>query len=118
MRKRKTETRWSRRRRGYYYLVTAVGLFGFFLIVAGISSPDWTIVFAVLGFASLILCMSKGLALWNLDRLVFDKNAFGPTTRRQPDTAGVRLRDGIVRVPARGSRQFSLAEAGPSGRSD
>jgi hypothetical protein len=80
---RKMESRWRRRRRGYYYFMTAVGLFGLFLILAGISSRDWTWVFAVLGFASLILCMRKGLALWDLDRLVFDQNAFGPTTRRQ-----------------------------------
>jgi hypothetical protein len=83
---RKRESRWSRRRRGYYYLVTALGLFGLFLILAGISARDWPPVFAVLGFASLILCMRKGLALWDLDRLVFDEKALGPS--RPASTGG------------------------------
>ncbi len=63
---RKAESRWRCRRRAYYYLVTAAGLFGLFLILAGISSRDWTLGFAILGFSSVILCMRRGLALWDL----------------------------------------------------
>ena len=77
------ESRWRRRRRGYHHIITAVGLFGLFLILSGISPGNWAWVFAVLGFVSLILWIRQGLALWNLDRLVFDPNAFGPTARRQ-----------------------------------
>ena len=62
---RKAESRWRRRRRGYYYLVMAAGLFGLFLILSGISGRDWTLGF-ILGFASVILWVRRGLALWNL----------------------------------------------------
>jgi hypothetical protein len=78
------ESRWRRRRRGYHHIITAVGLFGVFLILSGISPGDWAWVFAVLGFVSLILWTRKGLALWNLDRLVFDRKVLAPTTRRRP----------------------------------
>ncbi len=81
---RKRESRWLRRRRGYYYVITAVGLFGFFLILSGISPDDWAWIFAALAFASLVLCTHKGLALWELDRLVFDQEALAPTTQGQP----------------------------------
>jgi hypothetical protein len=82
------ESRWLRRRRGYHHIITAVGLFGIFLILSGISSGDWAWVFAVLGFVSLILWMRKGLALWNLDRLVFDRKALASANRRRPAGAG------------------------------
>ena len=67
-------------------------LFGLFLILTGITPGDWAVVFAVLGFVSLVFWIRKGLALWPLDRLVFDGKAFASTTRRQ--TAGVSLRRG------------------------
>ena len=81
---RMRESRWRRRRRGYHHIITAVGLFGLFLILSGIRPGNWAWVFAVLGFVSLILWMRKGLALWNLDRLVFDRKVLAATTRRQP----------------------------------
>jgi len=85
-------------------------------MLSGISHGDWTWVFALLGFASLILCMRNGLALWNLDRLVFDRKAFGPTTRRQPaDPARPVLRERFLREPAPGSRHLRLAQPGPLG---
>ena len=91
---RKVESLWRRRRRGINYIATAVGMFGFFLVLAGISSPGWTRVFAVLAFASLILCMRKGITLWELDEVVFEPDAFGPTARRpRADTPSNRSRD-------------------------
>lgn len=111
---RKKENRWRRRRQGYYYLVTAVGLFGLFLILSGISHGDGAWIFAVLGFASLIFCTHKALALWSLDRLVFDRKAFGPTPPRQPaGTARPVLWKPFLRESAPGSRQLRLAQPGP-----
>ena len=113
---RKKETRWRRRRRGYSYLVAAAGLFGLFLMLSGISRSDWSWIFAVLGFASLILCMRKALALWSLDRLVFDRKTFGPTTRLQPaGTARPIPGERLLRESARASRQLRLAQPGPVG---
>jgi hypothetical protein len=48
----------------------------------------------VLAFASLILCMRKGITLWELDEVVFEPDAFGPTARRpRADTPSNRSRD-------------------------
>jgi hypothetical protein len=76
------ESRWRRRRRTHYHVMTAMALFGLFLILSALAPGDWAWVFAVAGFVSLILCIRKGLALWNLDRLVFDRKAFSSATRR------------------------------------
>jgi hypothetical protein len=60
------------------------GLFGLFLILAGINSHDWTCVFAVLGLATLIFCMRKRLALWGPNLLVLHRTASDWATLRQP----------------------------------
>lgn len=115
---RKITSRWHRRKRGYYYLITSVGLFGLFLILAGISSGDRTWIFTVLGFVSLVLCMRKGLELWGLDRLVFNRRAFGPAPWRQPaaDIRRPEPREQVLRGSALDSRPLRFAESGPSRR--
>jgi len=94
-----------RRRRGYYYIATAIGLFVLFLMLAAISPPDGMRVFAVLGFASLILGMRKGLKLWNLDELVFDPTALRPVAPQAPaDTPRREPREPVRRRFMAGSR--------------
>jgi hypothetical protein len=111
------ESRWRSRRRGYYYLVTAVGLFGLFLILAGISARHWTWFFAVLGFASLILWMRKGFALWEPNRHLVDRARSGSAFRHQPaDMARPQSRERVRRGCALGSKQLRLAEPTPSVR--
>ena len=66
-----------------------MALFGLFLILSGIFPGDWSPVFAVLAFVSLIFWIRKSLALWHLDRLVFDRKAVS-TPRRLPASVSPR----------------------------
>lgn len=77
----KAESRWRRRRASYRYFTAGLGLLGFFLIAAGLWPGDWAWIFAVAGFLGFVLSTRKALALWNLDRLVFDRQAFRGRTR-------------------------------------
>jgi hypothetical protein len=78
---RNAESRRMKRRTSYRYFTAGLGLLGFFLIAAGLWPGDWTWIFAVAGFLGFVLFMSRALALWNLDRLVFDRQSLRGRTR-------------------------------------
>lgn len=79
------ESRWHRRRRGYSLLTAGIGLFGAFLLAGGVTKSDLAWLFVVLGFASLVFCTARALALWNVNDLVFDHGQSGrSTSAREP----------------------------------
>jgi MFS family permease len=78
---RKAESRRRRRRASYRYFTAGIGLLGLFLIAAGLWPGNWAWIFAVAGFLGFVLSTRQALALWKLDRLVFDQEAFRGRTR-------------------------------------
>jgi hypothetical protein len=81
------ENRWHRRRRGYSLLTVGIGLFGAFLVAGGITGARLAWLFVVLGFASLVFCAARALALWRVDDLVFEHGKPGPSTPARKDSS-------------------------------